>query len=119
MRLWLFLAALNGLVAVSADAYGWHLLVAEDPLREMFNMAVRYQMWHALALLAVAWLFERAPTPARIAGWSFTAGIVLFCGVLYALALTGAVPVTGAAPIGGGLLMAGWAAFGWGALAAR
>ncbi len=60
MRLWLFVAGLNGTLAVMAGAYGWHWLEAADSgLRDIFMMAVQYQMWHALALLAVAWLAGR------------------------------------------------------------
>ena len=115
MRLWLFVAGLNGLLAVMAGAYGGHRLEAADSgLRDIFMMAVQYHMWHALALLAVAWLASReegkgAVAP-RVAGGAFTLGIVLFPGSLYALGLGGSVLVPGAAPVGGGLLMIGWAA---------
>jgi uncharacterized membrane protein YgdD (TMEM256/DUF423 family) len=115
MRLWLFVAGLNGLLAVMAGAYGSHNLEAADPgSRDVFMVAVQYHMWHALALLAVAWLAERrqgrgAIAPS-VAGGAFTAGIVLFSGSLYALGLKGSVLVPGAAPVGGALLMIGWAA---------
>lgn len=60
MRLWLFVAGLNGLLAVMAGAYGSHNLEAADSgSRDVFMVAVQYHMWHALALLAVAWLAER------------------------------------------------------------
>ncbi len=124
MRLWLFLAALNGLLAAAAGAYGSHTLVAADQAqRDIFNTAVRYQMWHALALLAVAWLASRPEaTGAKavgVAGWAFTAGIVLFSGSLYARGLTGSVPVPGAAPAGGLSFFVGWAALIWAALARK
>ena len=115
MRLWLFIAGLNGLLAVMAGAYGSHRLeVADSGLHDVFMVAVQYHMWHALALLAVAWLADReeggGAVAARTAGGAFTAGIVLFSGSLYARGLGGAVPVPGAAPLGGALLMIGWAA---------
>lgn len=117
MRPWLLLAGLNGLVAVAAGAYGWHrLAVSEAAMRDIFRVGVDYQMWHAMALLGVAWLAERRPLQARIAGWAFSLGIVLFSGTLYVLGLTGEVPLSGAAPIGGVMLMVGWAALAWGAL---
>ncbi len=112
MRVWLFFAGLNGLIAVGAGAYGWHLLKADDGPRQIFMMGVDYQMWHALALLAVAWLADRRyhgrSFTLALAGWSFTLGIILFSGTLYAYGATGAVPVPYAAPIGGVLLIIGW-----------
>ena len=124
MQLWLFLAALNGLLAVAAGAYGSHALaVTESAHRDVFMTAVQYHMWHALALFAVAWLASRPEAPGatavRVAGWAFTAGIVLFSGTLYALGLTGSVPVPGAAPAGGLSFFVGWAALIWVALARK
>ncbi len=124
MRLWLFLAALNGLLAVAAGAYGSHgLAVTESAHRDVFMTAVQYHMWHALALFAVAWLAQRPEAPGaaavRVAGWAFTAGIVLFSGSLYALGLTGSVPVPGAAPAGGLSFFVGWAALIWVAVARK
>ncbi len=113
-RRWLFLAALNGLVAVAAGAYGWHSLeVSDTGLSDIFAIGVQYQMWHALALFAVAWLASRRQRPAiavAVAGWAFVAGIVLFSGSLYAFGIIGSVVVPYAAPAGGIFLMAGWAA---------
>lgn len=120
MKFWLFLGAVNGLVAVAAGAYGWHSLAADDGGRAIFAMGVDYQMWHALALIAVAWLASgNGGLPATIAGWAFTIGIVLFSGTLYAFGVTGSIPLGGAAPAGGVLLMAGWAALAWIALRQR
>ena len=124
MQLWLFLAALNGLLAVAAGAYGSHALaVTESAHRDVFMTAVQYHMWHALALFAVAWLASRPQAPGaaavRVAGWAFTAGIVLFSGTLYALGLTGSAPVPGAAPAGGLSFFVGWSALIWVALARK
>ena len=114
-KAWVALGALNGLVAVAAGAYAAHWLKAkEQVLLEAFKTGVEYQMIHALALLAVAWLAERRETTGgnpwaiRAAGACFALGIALFCGTLYAFGTTGFVPVRGAAPAGGTLLMAGW-----------
>jgi len=115
--LWLLLGGLFGASGVGAGAYGWHSLGESDATREIFMMGVAYQMWHALALLAVAWLASRpenegawAPT---LAGICFSLGMVLFSGTLYGFAVTGVVPVDGAAPVGGWLLMGGWVLFMW------
>jgi len=117
MNPWLILGALNGLAAVAAGAYGWHALAADEAARQIFMMGSQYQMWHALALCAVAWIASRDEGSlarfVRLAGVSFTIGIILFSGTLYAFGVTGIVPVEGAAPAGGLALMAGWAALAW------
>lgn len=113
-RLWLMMAAVNGLLAVAAGAFGAHGLekiVGHEALA-VFETAARYHMYHALALLAVAIVVERWRTAAAsAAGWAFLAGILIFSGSLYALALgdmrhrwLGAIT-----PIGGLAFLAGWA----------
>ncbi|MEE8394043.1 MAG: DUF423 domain-containing protein [Rhodospirillales bacterium] len=129
MRLWLFLGALNGMIAVAAGAYGWHWLDVNEGFKDIFNMGVDYQMWHALALIGVAWLQSRQEATAgqggadgpgittiSVAGWMFTIGIVLFSGTLYIFGHTGTTLVPGAAPIGGLCLIIGWAALMWAAV---
>lgn len=112
MRLWLFFAGLNGLCAVIAGAYGWHLLEADDGPRRIFMMGVDFQMWHALALFGVAWLSDRRhrgrPLMLNLAGGSFILGTLLFSGTLYAFGVSGSIPLPYAAPIGGLLLVVGW-----------
>jgi uncharacterized membrane protein YgdD (TMEM256/DUF423 family) len=114
MRIWIILGGLNGLAAVIAGGYGYHSLEADSGARDFFAMGVQYHMWHALALLAVAWRASNTTGGIRkvvnIAGIAFTGGIVMFSGTLYALAITGDVLVPGAAPTGGVLLMVGWCA---------
>ena len=123
MRLWLFLAALNGFGAVAAGAFGHHgLAVSQPDLRDAFLTGVDFQMWHALALFGVAWQAERpgaAKLAVVIAGWGFLIGILLFCGSLYALGLTGETILPGAAPLGGYAFLLGWAALAWAALGRR
>ena len=118
--LWLIIGGINGLIAVGAGAYGWHSLGADDAVREIFMMGVNYQMWHALALLAIGLLAARTEQagswPSIAAGLGFSTGIILFSGSLYAYGILGYVPLDGAAPVGGWLLMAGWIAtivMGW------
>ena len=82
----------------------------------VFETGVRYQMFHALALLAVAWACTRWPGRAITAsGWLFVAGTVLFSGSLYALALTGARGLGAVTPIGGVAWLAAWALLAWAA----
>lgn len=108
------LTALFGFLGVAFGAFGAHGLANKIDARslEIWEIGVKYQMWHALALGLVAVMHERGgERAARFAGLSFTAGIVLFSFSLYALAL-GAPKWFGAiTPFGGVLLMLGWLAF--------
>ena len=118
---WLAVAGINGIIAVAAGAYGYHALgVRVSGFRDIFLTGAQYHMWHALALLGVAFAADRiggrAPAAAGIA---FSAGILLFSGSLYFMGLTETVAVRGAAPFGGMLLMAGWASLVWAGLSAR
>ena len=108
--LWIAAAALNGLLAVAAGAYASHGL-DPDSARWM-ETGSRYQLWHALALLAVLLLRRGAPAGAllRIAAWAFLLGILLFSFSLYAMALTGISGFGSVTPFGGVTLMLGWAA---------
>ena len=109
MRLWLLLAGVSGASAVIAGALAAH--AADQAAADRLATAVRYQMWHALALLAVAWLASSGGgRVAAIAGWAFVAGTVLFCGSLYLSVLTGTDAATSAAPAGGAAFILGWLA---------
>jgi uncharacterized membrane protein YgdD (TMEM256/DUF423 family) len=118
-RLFIMLGAASGFVAVAAGAFGAHALrtrLAPD-LLAVFETAARYQMYHALALLAVAWAAARWPGPLpQWAGWLFVVGTVLFSGSLYALALSGVRWLGAITPLGGAAFLAGWICL---ALAAR
>ncbi len=107
---WLVLSALNGLLAVAMGAFGAHGFDGKpDYLADAFNVGVQYHMWHALALIAVAWASDRFPhVLVCLAGISFTIGIVLFSGTLYVFGTTATLPAAGAAPLGGVSLMIGW-----------
>ncbi|HEX2219264.1 MAG TPA: DUF423 domain-containing protein [Gemmatimonadales bacterium] len=110
-RLFFALGTLSALIAVGAGAFGAHGLrfrLTPD-LLTVFETAARYQMYHALALLAVAWAVTRWPGPwAARAGWLFVAGTVLFSGSLYALALSGVRWLGAVTPLGGAAFLAGW-----------
>jgi uncharacterized membrane protein YgdD (TMEM256/DUF423 family) len=115
-RTFFTLGALLAGLAVAAGAFGAHALrdrVAPDMLA-IFETGVRYQMYHALALLAVAWATVRWPdSSAVLAGWCFVAGIVIFSGSLYVLALTGVRWLGAITPLGGLAFLAGWALLVW------
>jgi|MudIll2142460700_1097286.scaffolds.fasta_scaffold55330_2 uncharacterized membrane protein YgdD (TMEM256/DUF423 family) len=128
-RTFLVLGALFGLVGVGLGAFGSHALRAKlSPERlAQFEIGVRYQLWHALALFAVVFVGSiRFPPrggstvflvaiengmawPAALAGCLFVAGTVLFSGSLYALALSGERRWGGVAPFGGACFILGWA----------
>ncbi len=118
-RIWVVAGAIAGLVAVAAGAAGTHALrgtLEPDDLRT-FETAVRFQMYHALALLATGLIAMRWDSRyVNLAGWFFVAGMVLFSGSLYALAMTGVGTFGAIAPLGGLSLMAAWALLGVGAL---
>ncbi len=118
MKVFVALGAINGLLSVAAGAFGAHGLkdrLSERHL-EIFETGARYQMYHALALLAVAWLVSVEAPGARTAGWCFTGGIAIFSGSLYALSLTGVKVLGAITPIGGVLFLVGWALLAYGAL---
>ncbi|WP_247875937.1 DUF423 domain-containing protein [Azospirillum sp. TSH100] len=119
-RIWIVFAALNGAMAVGTGAYASHALAAQPQAQEWFRLAGQYQMAHALALVLLVALGGRMGRVAlRIAGWLFVAGILLFCGTLYALATVGPLPVPMTAPAGGWSFMLGWVALAAAALQAR
>ncbi|MGH7539101.1 MAG: DUF423 domain-containing protein [Gemmatimonadales bacterium] len=103
--------SVSALLAVAAGAFGAHALRTRLPgeLLAAFETGARYQMYHALALLFVAWAGAQWPsTPVRAAGWLFVVGTVLFSGSLYLLALTGTRWWGAVTPLGGALFLGGW-----------
>jgi uncharacterized membrane protein YgdD (TMEM256/DUF423 family) len=103
------LAAALGFVGVALGAFGAHGLRERlsPAMLEVYRTGVLYHLIHALALLAVALGADRLARPRAVAAL-FTAGIVIFSGSLYALALTGARGLGAVTPVGGLLFMAGW-----------
>ncbi len=111
-RLFFTLAGISGGLAVALGAFGAHGLrdrLTPDSLAT-FETGVRYEMYHALALLAVAWAVTRWANSGLpvAAGWLFVAGTVLFSGSLYLLALTGTRWLGAITPFGGIAFLAGW-----------
>ncbi len=116
-RFALTLGAVAMFATVALGAFGAHALKARLPpeMIEVWRTAVQYQAWHALALVTVGLAFGQRPAGAAAAAatWFFVAGIVLFSGSLYALALTGERWLGAITPIGGIAFLLGWAAFAW------
>jgi uncharacterized membrane protein YgdD (TMEM256/DUF423 family) len=108
-RFWLFAGALLAALAVAAGAFGAHALRSRLNPADLvtFETAVRYQMYHALGLLAVAGLTSRGYA-AEPSGWCFLAGIVLFSGSLYLLTLGGLRWMGAITPLGGLAFIVGW-----------
>jgi len=112
------IGALFGFVAVAAGAFGAHALHKRLPadLLAVFETGARYQMYHAVALLLVGLLAARAPSSLlNAAGWLFIAGVALFSGSLYVLALSGVRVLGAVTPFGGLCFLAGWALLAWSA----
>ena len=118
-RVFFITGALSAFIAVGAGAFGAHGLkhrLSPDMLA-VFDIAVRYQMSHALALLAVAWAVTRWPgTPVNASGMLFIAGTLIFSGSLYILSMTGIKWLGAITPIGGLAFLAGWLCLVWGVL---
>jgi uncharacterized membrane protein YgdD (TMEM256/DUF423 family) len=134
MQTFLVLGAIFGFIGVALGAFGSHALRSKLTSERVatFETGVRYQMWHALALFVVviveAWtpsgespsfilLGDRGGAPFLFAaGWLFAAGIVLFSGSLYALAVTHNRAWGAVTPFGGTCLLLGWAMLLFGTL---
>jgi uncharacterized membrane protein YgdD (TMEM256/DUF423 family) len=111
-RVFFALGSVSALLAVGAGAFGAHALRQQlTPERlEVFETAARYQMYHALAMLAVALALGRWPSgPTVPSGWLFLAGTVLFSGSLYLLSVTGVRWLGAVTPLGGVAWIAAWA----------
>jgi uncharacterized membrane protein YgdD (TMEM256/DUF423 family) len=118
-RLALGSAAVFLFAAVALGAFGAHALktkLAPD-LMAVYQTAVQYHFWHALGVLAVGVLLLHKPESGALvaAAWLLIAGLLVFCGSLYALALTGVRGWGAVAPVGGFAFLAAWAAVAWAA----
>jgi len=96
--------AINAAIAVAAGAFAAHALRGklEPRALEVFETGARYHMYHALAMVLCGLLAATRP------GWVFQAGIALFSGSLYALALTDVKVLGAITPLGGVAFLAGW-----------
>ena len=121
-RLFVMLGALSGAIGVAAGAFGAHALRArlEPRMLDVFETTARYQMYHALALLAVAWATTRWPgSLTTAAGWLFVAGTLIFSGSLYTMTFTGIRALGAITPIGGACFIGGWLCLALAAMRAR
>ena len=115
-RIFFSLGGLFGFLGVALGAFGAHALKSrlDADLLVTFEVGVRYQMYHALALLAIGWAHTKWPGAILTAsGWLFVAGTLVFSGSLYALSLSGARWLGAITPLGGIALLAGWLCLAW------
>lgn len=120
MKLFLIIGAILGFLAVALGAFGAHGLEGRLSEKAMANWgkAVDYQMFHTMAIIAVALLLAKFEGSGLLisSGWLFLAGIVLFSGSLYAYAFTGITSIAMITPIGGLSFLVGWILLGIGAM---
>ncbi len=121
-KLFLALGGAAALLAVALGAFGAHGLKSRLPadMLAVYQTGVQYHFYHALGLVLIGLAVLHLPDSAalRTAGWLMAAGILLFSGSLYALALSGERWLGAVTPIGGLAFLLGWAALVWAALRA-
>lgn len=117
-RTFLVIGALSAFLGVAAGAFGAHSLrerLTADMLA-IFETGARYQMYHAFALIAVAWAQSRWPgSLLTTSGWLFVLGTLLFSGSLYLLSLSGVRWLGAITPLGGVAFLGGWLLLAWAA----
>ena len=111
VKFWFISAAISGFLTVALGAFGAHSLknILDEYGKSIYEKAVLYQMFHTMALFAVAVVqhFDKERS-FSMAGWGFLAGIILFSGSLYLLATTGMKWLGAITPIGGVAFLFGW-----------
>ena len=116
-RFCLLIAALALAAAVVLGAFGAHALKGHlsAEMLSIYQTAVQYHFWHALGLLGVGVLMSRSPgdSALRWVAWLLIAGLLLFSGSLYLLALTGATWLGAVTPLGGLAFIAAWLWLAW------
>jgi uncharacterized membrane protein YgdD (TMEM256/DUF423 family) len=122
MKFFIQSGAMLGLLGVALGAFGAHALrgmLEATGRQDTFETAVRYQFYHALALVLVGVLIQlmgQNPTAVKLLGWagnSFLAGTIVFSGSLYLLCFTGITWLGAITPLGGVAMIAGWALLLW------
>ena len=112
-RTFFIIGSILGGLAVATGGFGAHGLknLVSPELLDTWDKAVRYQIYHALALLALAWAVTHWQNQVKLltlGGWFFLAGVVLFSGSLYILVLSGMKWLGAITPFGGVAMVAGW-----------
>ncbi|MFQ5751005.1 MAG: DUF423 domain-containing protein [bacterium] len=110
-RLFFIIGAVSAFLAVALGAFGAHGLKSRlsPEMLNIFEVGVRYQMYHALALIVVAWVCTKWPGSLTFtSGWLFLAGTIIFSGSLYVISISGIRWLGAITPIGGVAFLAGW-----------
>jgi uncharacterized membrane protein YgdD (TMEM256/DUF423 family) len=116
-RVFFVLGALSAFIGVAAGAFGAHGLKdrISGEMLTVFEIGVRYQMYHAFALMAVGWAQARCPSSIiTTGGWLFVFGTILFSGSLYLLSVIEVGWLGAVTPFGGSAFLAGWVCLAWG-----
>ena len=122
MKTFFTLGCFSAAIAVGAGAFGAHGLknILSPDMLAVYETAVRYQMYHAFALITTAWAATHSNNNrVNIAGWCFVAGTVLFSGSLYALTFSDMRWLGAITPFGGAAFIAGWLVLGFSVLRNR
>ena len=120
-RLLGLVAALLGFLTVAGGAFGAHGLEGSIPARDLaaFDTGMRYGLIHAVAAVLALLVSQQGLAAARMSGWAFLVGIVLFSGSLAFLGITGSRALVMMTPLGGLAFLAGWAILGAGFVIVR
>jgi uncharacterized membrane protein YgdD (TMEM256/DUF423 family) len=116
-RTFFILGSMSGFLSVALGAFGAHSLkeTLSPEMLGIFETGVRYQFYHSIALFLVGFISAKfSHSVFSKAGWFFVAGILLFSGSLYLLAISGVGWVGAITPFGGVAFLAGWAFLAWG-----
>lgn len=118
-RFFIIIGAINGLLAVALGAFAAHGLKAQldAPMLAVFQTGVHYHSTHALALVLIGIIAQTLPTSKHLqrAGWALLIGIILFCGSLYLMAVSGLTWLGAITPLGGTAFLVGWGLLAWAA----
>ncbi|MBU1565149.1 MAG: DUF423 domain-containing protein [Proteobacteria bacterium] len=115
-RVFFIIGALSAFIGVAAGAFGAHGLKSRisPEMLSVFEVGVRYQMYHAFALIVTAWVHTKWPSLlVTTGGWLFFAGTILFSGSLYLLSVGGMRWLGAITPLGGLAFLAGWICIAW------
>ncbi|ACN13231.1 conserved hypothetical protein [Desulforapulum autotrophicum HRM2] len=117
-RVFFIIGALSAFIGVAAGAFGAHGLKSRmnTEMLSVFEVGVRYQMYHAFALIIAAGVQSKWPsTLITTGGWLFVIGTILFSGSLYLMSVTEVRWLGAITPLGGLAFLAGWVCMAWGA----